>query len=180
MQNQIITDNNRIESLDVLRGMALILIILFHSSIYNFANINKIDFSDPPVIVVLMSFMALWGGVFIIYSMTVNTIMLLRRSREVVDIKVFIYPIIAGFLYLFLHYILNIFLGRWNIDFVYNKPDMTVVASSLRNMHFTFPHITKFFEGSSLSTIAFNLIILSFILYLILKEKGLKRKKGTI
>lgn len=177
MQDQIVTENNRIESLDVLRGMALILIILFHASIYNYANIDKIDFSDPPVIVVLMSFMALWGGVFIIYSMMINTIMLLGRSREAVDIKVFIYPAIAGFLYLFLHYILNIFMGRWNIDFVYNKPDMTVVASSLRNMHFTLPHINKFFEGSSLSTIALNLIILSFILYLILRKKGIEKEK---
>jgi surface polysaccharide O-acyltransferase-like enzyme len=176
MQDQIIKEHKRIESLDVLRGMALILIILFHSSIYNFANIHKLDFSNPPVIVILMSFMALWGGIFIIYSMVINTIMLLGRSREVVDKKVFIYPIIAGFIYLFLHYILNIFLGRWNTDFVNNKPDLTVVAGSLRDMHFTFPHIAKFFEGSSLSTIAFNLIILSFILYLILRKNGIEKE----
>ena len=177
MRDQIVTDNNRIESLDVLRGLALMLIILFHSSIYNYANINKIDFSNPPIIVVLMSFMALWGGVFIIYSMVVNTIMLLERSRQAVDLNVFIYPVIAGFIYIFLHYILNIFLGRWNNDFVYNKPDMTVVASSLRNMHFTFPHITRFFEGSSLSAIAFNLIILSFFLFLLLRKKGIDKEK---
>jgi hypothetical protein len=60
-----------------------------------------------------------------------------------------------------------------NNDFVYNRPDMTVVASSLRNMHFTFPHINKFFEGSSLSTIAFNLIIVSFILFLLIRRKGI-------
>jgi uncharacterized membrane protein len=54
--------NKRIESLDVLRGLALMFIILFHSAIYNYANINKLDFSNPPIIVVLMSFMALWGG----------------------------------------------------------------------------------------------------------------------
>jgi surface polysaccharide O-acyltransferase-like enzyme len=177
MRDKITTENSRIESLDVLRGLALMLIILFHSSIYNYANINKIDFSNPPIVVVLMSFMALWGGVFIIYSMVVNTVMLLERSRRVVNIIVFLYPVVAGFLYIFLHYIMNIFLGRWNNDFVYNKPDMTVVASSLRNMHFTFPHFTKFFEGSSLSTIALNLIILSLILYLMLRRNGIVKEK---
>jgi hypothetical protein len=103
--------------------------------------------------------------------------MLLRRSREEVGFKVFLYPVIAGFLYLILHYVLNIFLGRWSLDFVYNKPDLTVVAGSLRNMHLTFPHFTKFFEGSSLSAIAINLIILSFILFLLLRGKGIEKEK---
>ena len=86
------TKKIRIESLDVLRGIALMFIILFHSSIYNYANINKIDFSNPPIIVVLMSFMALWGGIFIIYSMVVNTIMLLRRGQKEIDYKIFLFP----------------------------------------------------------------------------------------
>jgi hypothetical protein len=68
-------------------------------------------------------------------------------------------------------------LGRWNIDFVNNRPDLTVVAGSLRNLQFTFPHLSKFFEGSSLSTIALNLIILSFILYLILRKNGIARER---
>jgi surface polysaccharide O-acyltransferase-like enzyme len=168
--------NQRIESLDLLRGFALILIILFHSSVYNFANINKIDFSNPPIIVVLLSFMALWGGVFIIYSMAVNTIMILKRTHGADEPGLFLYPVLAGFIYIILHYVLNIFLGRWNNDFVYNRPDLTVVAGSLRNLHFTFPHISKFFEGTSLATIAFNLIILSLVLFLILRKDGIKRE----
>jgi hypothetical protein len=177
MRDQTVTSDRRIESLDVLRGFALMLIILFHSSIYNYANINKIDFSNPPIVVVLMSFMALWGGIFIVYSMVINTIKIMDRNRDMVNIKVFIYPAIAGAIYIFIHYILNIFLGRWNNDFVNNRPDLTVVAGSLRNLHLTFPHITKFFEGSSLSTIAFNLIILSLLLLVLLKNRGIEKEK---
>lgn len=169
--------DKRIESLDILRGMALMFIILFHSSIYNYANINKIDFSNPPIIVVLMSFMALWGGIFIIYSMVVNTIMLLGRSQKTISFKFFLYSIIAGIIYLLFHYILNIFLGRWSLDFVNNKPELTAVASSIRNMHFTLPHLTKLFEGSSLSAIALNLIIMSLVLFLLLRKNGITKEK---
>jgi len=169
--------NKRIDSLDILRGVALMFIILFHSSIYNYANINKIDFSNPPIVVVLMSFMALWGGIFIIYSMVINTVMLIGRSQKAVNFKVFLYSIIAGIVYIFFHYILNIFLGRWNNDFVNNKPDLTAVASSLRTMHLSFPHLAKFFEGSSLSAIALNLIILSFVLFLLLRKNGAVKEK---
>jgi peptidoglycan/LPS O-acetylase OafA/YrhL len=169
--------NKRIESLDILRGMALMFIVLFHASIYNFANINKIDFSNPPIIVVLMSFMALWGGIFIIYSMVINTIMLIGRTQTTVSFKIFFYPIIAGFIYILFHYILNIFLGRWSLDFINNKPDLTAVASSLRHMHLTLPHLTKLFEGSSLSAIALNLIVLSFVLFLLLRNNGITKEK---
>jgi surface polysaccharide O-acyltransferase-like enzyme len=169
--------NKRIESLDVLRGLALMFIILFHSAIYNYANINKLDFSNPPIIVVLMSFMALWGGIFFIYSLVANTIMLMGRSQTMVSFKIFLYPVIAGSIYVLFHYILNIFLGRWSLDFVNNKPDLTAVASSIRSMHLTLPHLTKLFEGSSLSAIALNLIILSLVLFLLLRKNGVTKEK---
>jgi surface polysaccharide O-acyltransferase-like enzyme len=166
------TEQKRIESLDLLRGFAMILIILFHTSIYNFANIHKLDFSDPPIIVVLMSFMALWGGVFIMYSMVVNTIMMMKRSGDVEFKKIFLWSVLAGAVYLVFHYILNIVTGRWNIDFVNNQPHMTLIAGSLRNHQLSFPYAAKFFEGSSLSTIAWNLIIMSGILFLLLKKNS--------
>jgi len=165
-----LTGNKRIESLDVLRGFALILIIFFHSSIYNFANIHKIDFENPPLLIIIMSFMALWGGVFIIYSATINTILLARRSEGALIFRPFRYLVIAGLIYVVMHYMLNIFLGRWNIDFINNMPDLTVVAGSLRRGQLIFPDYTKYFEGSSLSTVAFNLIVLSPVLYLIIRH----------
>lgn len=165
-----LTGNKRIESLDVLRGLALMLIIFFHSSIYNFANIHRLDFENPPLLIIIMSFMALWGGIFIIYSATINTIMLARRREGNLIFKPFRYAVIAGLIYVVMHYLLNIFLGRWNIDFINNMPDLTVVAGSLRNARPEFPGYTKYFEGSSLSTIAFNLILLTPVLFLLLKH----------
>lgn len=167
----------RIQSLDILRGVAMIFILLFHTSIYNFANIHKLDFSNPPVIIILMSFMALWGGVFIVYSMVVNTYMLVKRKNQNQSAKIFSHLTIASLLLLLAHYILTIFLGRWSLDFVNNQPDMTFVASTFRNMTLSFPHITKFFEGSSLSTIALNLLFLSTLLSFLFKDNGMGKKK---
>jgi len=172
--------NKRIGSLDVLRGLALILIIFFHSSIYNFANIHKIDFENPPLLIVIMSFMALWGGIFIIYSATINTIMLARRSEGTLIFKPFRYVVTAGLIYVVMHYLLNIFLGRWNVDFINNMPDLTVVAGSLRDSKLEFPEYTKYFEGSSLSTIAFNLILLTPVLFLLLKYVRKERTQYLI
>lgn len=166
----------RIASLDAIRGLALMFILLFHSSIYNFANIHKLDFSHPPILIVLMSFMALWGGVFIIYSLIVNSVMVLRRSSTEPLRKTVGFLVLSGFIYLILHYLLNIFLGRWNIDFVNNRPNLTFIAGTLRNMHLAMPPTEKLYEGSSLSTIAWNLILVSTLLYFLLRNDGIRRE----
>lgn len=120
--------------------------------------------------------MALWGGVFIIYSMVVNSYMIANRFQENNGSKIFIHLTIVSIIYLVFHYLLNIFFGRWNIDFVNNQPDLTFIAGTLRKMSPAFPHITKLFEGSSLSTIAWNLFILSWILYLLFRNKGIEKR----
>jgi len=154
----------------MLRGLAVMLIILFHSSIYNFANIHLLDFSNPPVIVVLISFMGLWGGMFIIYSMSVNTLMLGSATRNSMSFKPFYFLILAGLFYLAVHFILNLFLGRWNVDFVNNQPILTETAYLFRNGSLTAPAGIKLFDGSSIGTIGLNLIILILLLYLIFRK----------
>jgi peptidoglycan/LPS O-acetylase OafA/YrhL len=169
--------NKRIESLDFLRGISLILVVFFHTSVYNYANIHKIDFNNPPIIVVLISFLVLWGGLLIFYSGIVNTIMFSERIEKLGNLKHANFLFIAGGIYIIIHYILNIFLGRWNVDFINNQPDMTVAAGSIRNMQLTFPGIAKFFEGSSISTIGLNLIIIASLLLFLLRNKGFEKEK---
>lgn len=162
----------RIESLDLLRGLAIILILLFHSSIYNFANIHLLDFSNPPIIVVLMSFMGLWGGIFIIYSMLVNTFRLPLFQREGLKFTPFRYLLITGGLLLVAHYLLNIILGRWNVDFVHNQPVLTMTADFFRHGTIAVPKMAKFLDGSILSTIGLNLIFLSLFEYYFFRNKS--------
>lgn len=168
-------ETKRIESLDIIRGIALMFIIFFHSSIYNFANIHKIDFSNPPIFIVIMSFMALWGGVFIIYSMIVNTVMSLRRSETGVSGRIFVNLTCTALFLTAIHYLLNLILGRWNIDFVNNMPHLTFIAATIRNGKATLPSSSKFFEGSSISTIAVNMLAVGWLLYFMLKSKMKRR-----
>jgi len=167
--------NERIQSLDMLRGLAIMLLILFHASIYNFANIHLIDFSNPPIIVLLMSFMGLWGGVFIIYSMTVNTLMLSSATRTDMRFKPFYFLMLAGLIYVVVHFILNFFLGRWSLDFVNNQPVLTTTAYFFRNGSLTAPNTIKLFDGSSVGTVGMNLIILSLMLLLIFRKRSLDK-----
>jgi hypothetical protein len=110
-------------------------------------------------------------------SIKLILIIRLERIEKLGNLKQAKFSFIAGSIYIIIHYILNIFLGRWNIDFINNQPDMTVIASSIRNMQPTFPRITKFFEGSSISTIGLNLIIVTLLLFFLLRNKGFEKEK---
>ncbi len=160
----------RLESLDLLRGTALLFIILFHASIYNFANIHKLDFSNPPLVVVVISFMALWGGTFIILSMVVNTLMVMRRTQVSSPTRIIGYLIVAGGLFLVAHFLLVGILGRWNVDFVNNQPELTMVPASLRSMGLRVVPTEVWLTGSSLSTIGANLILLSLLLFILIRN----------
>ncbi len=166
----------RIQALDLLRGIALICIVFFHTSVYNFANIHKIDFAHPPVLIVLISFLILWGGLIILYSGFVNTLMLARRIGGTDEFRPFGFLIVAGLIYVAVHYLLNMVLGRWSVDFVNNQPDFTAVAASVRSGSLSFPGPAKMFEGSSLSTIALNLIVLSLINYSLMRKGGINKE----
>ena len=170
------SDNRRFHSLDLLRGIAMMFVVLFHAAIYNFANIHTIDLSDPPLLIVLMSFMALWGGLFILYSMVVNARMLAARLEAGEGFQPVRHLAYGCLAYLGLHYPLNIFLGRWNVDFVHNRPDMTFVASVLRRTGQGLPPLSELFEGSSLSTVGLNLLLVSLVLYMLLKGSRDRRR----
>ena len=94
----------RMNSLDFLRGISIMLVVFFHTSIYNYANIHKIDFTNPPIIVIVMSFLVLWGGLIIFYSGLVNARMLCKRSENERNLQYVKYLWIAGFIYVIIHY----------------------------------------------------------------------------
>jgi len=167
----------RIFSLDTFRGLALIFVVLFHSAVFNFANIDKLDFSNPPIVVVLISFLVLWGGIFIVYSSLINTSLLISRFKDGDTKTLFKIILLTGLLLLVSHYLLTIALGRWNIDFVHNQPNLSIVAGSVRHMKLVAPVVSKYFEGSSLSIISINMIVISSLILFLSKNGGLNKDR---
>ncbi|MDI6700964.1 MAG: hypothetical protein QME48_07030 [bacterium] len=153
----------RILTFDLIRGIAIIFIIFFHSSIYNYDKIHLIDFSNPPLFIVLISFMALWGGIFIIYSSILNTFIYLKRDEKNENSNFLKLSFFTFLFYILIHFSLNLVFGRWNIDFVNNTPSLTFIGAFLRDRISQFHPYEKLFDGSSISTIAFNILFIAFL-----------------
>jgi hypothetical protein len=168
---------HRIESLDLFRGIATLFLVLFHSTIYTNPNVSRIVNEQPTFIVVLLSTVGIWGGIFILLSMVMNTIMLLRRIQQKFQINYFIYLLIGGFIYLFLHFCMIILIGRWNSDIDNNQPNITLVANVFRYRQFSLPQPEKLFDTTSISTIGLNLMVMTPVLGLVFRRFNLKEVK---
>jgi hypothetical protein len=144
--------------------------------VYNFANIHKIDFSNPPILIVLISFLILWGGLIILYSGFANTLMLAGRLGGPREFRPFGFLIISGLIYILVHYLLVLIFGRWSVDFMNNQPNLTAIASTIRFGSLSLPETSKLFEGTSLSTIALNLIVITLINFALLKKGGIDKE----
>lgn len=167
----------RYASLDMLRGVGILGVIYLHSIVFYFGDFMNIDFDHPPLIVAVVAVMVLMGGIFGVISGAANTIMAHFRSRGLVTGKPFRHLISAGVFLLFMHYIYNVLLGPHTHDFETGEHSYAMVALTVRNGALTFPHIDKFFEGSALTMLAWNLIFLGVILYVLFRNGGIHRTK---
>jgi hypothetical protein len=122
-----------------------------------------------------MSFMALWGGLFIFYSSFINTYASFSNQSESELMKQQRYLRIAAVVYFFVHIALSLIFGRWANDFVHNRPNMTLVAASMRTGRLVLPNLEILNDGSSLLIIGTNLFVVSYLIKSILFPKNDKR-----
>jgi hypothetical protein len=162
----------RYRTLDVIRGFSILYVIFIHGAIYNYSRINDLDFAQLPVLLLVAGAVGLWGGVFVVYSLIVNTISSLRRSsKKRLEFKAFGYLALAGLLYiLVVGSIQTLLLGRWSLGV---NPDITVVAEIIRGQPIDI-HLEKLLTGSGIKMIGINLLVVPLIMYAAFRKTGLR------
>jgi len=167
----------RYPSLDLLRGIGILGVIYLHSIVFYFGDFRNIDFEHPPLIVAVVAILVLMGGIFGVISGAANTIMVNFRLEGKVKGKAFRHIISVGFFLLIMHYIYNVFMGPHTHDFETFHHSYSMIALTIRNGAITFPEMKKFFEGSALSMLSWNLIFLGIILYFLFRDDGIKKMR---
>lgn len=165
----------RIASLDVVRGVGILGVIYLHSIVFYYGDFMSIDFENPPLIIAVVAVMVLMGSVFGVVSGAANTYMAHSRSVQGERKKGCRHLVHAGLFLLVAHYIYNVFLGPHTHNFETGEHSYSMVALTVRNGELTLPGIERLFEGSALSMLGWNLIILGGILYLLFGNGGIRK-----
>jgi peptidoglycan/LPS O-acetylase OafA/YrhL len=162
----------RIHSLDTLRGAGVIGLVFLHGVVYYYANIDSVDFENPPVFIAIIGLMVLWGGMFAIVSGCVNTYRYERRTSGVEQVTW--NPrrrlILAGVALLVLHVFYNAVAAPTSFDFDTGVHKYGIVADLLRNGSINLS-ATRIVEGTSLLMLGLNLIVLALLLPILSRSK---------
>lgn len=163
----------RYRQFDTIRGIAILYVVFAHTSIYNYEGIRTLGQSTLPLHLIVMGVIALWGGVFALTSLIVNTAATASRLKASTGAKPIVYTGVAGLLYLTAISTLHIlFFGRWDI-YTSKLDSLPMVAQLIRGEEITL-HLERLLSlGSGITMIGFNLIVLSAVLLWLYRKNKL-------
>lgn len=72
----------RLRSLEQLRGFAVMLMVCLHGALYHYGGLQEIDLTRPPVIVTLIGFLLMWGGLFAVLSGASHVVRAVERLDQ--------------------------------------------------------------------------------------------------
>lgn len=173
----------RYQSLDLAKGFTILGVIFFHAGMQFFDHWEDLNLENPQILIILLTIMAMWGGLFVMISGITNIIASFQKKEK--KIKTF-YPLfIFSILIIFIHFFYNLIVAPADSLLVNYHDNQRKELSGLnlleratdfkRSLGRSFPPMERWYENSSLLTIGFNLMIVSFLLPLIMRIK-LKNK----
>jgi hypothetical protein len=163
---------SRLRSLDAARGVAIAYVIFIHGVIYNLYTFGELDIKSlaPPIIA--LGVVGLWGGVFVVYSLMLNTMMVLRRLDEKRSLRNTAgFLVAAGGVYLgVIGSIQSLILGRWPIGSE-DETLYTYAAQLIRGFDDASLHLVNLMSASGIKTIGLGLLVTSLVLMVVLKQR---------
>lgn len=171
---------SRIAQLDVVRGFAIIYVVFIHSVLYNYTQINNVDLAHTPWPLLLIGAMGLWGGVFVMYSLIVNSFSVFRAGGgRAVALRTIMPLVVAGLAYIFIIGTLQTMVfGRWAANIATPQIDHTLVAEVVRSEPLDL-HADRIFTGSGIKSVGLNLVVVPLVLYFVFWRRGLRDEKRT-
>jgi hypothetical protein len=147
--------HRRLESLDVVRGAGVMGVIFLHTSLYHYANLLSIDFSNPPAIVTAIGFLLMWAGLFAMVSGIAHAVRTVERlDSGIAPGAVLRWSLISALIMLALSYIYFLLLGPALLDRVAGNHDYSMLTGFITTGRLIVPSLQRILYVDSLLMIA--------------------------
>jgi hypothetical protein len=169
----------RLVSLDAIRGIGILAVVFLHSATFHYQGITEIDWDHPPPVIQVIGFLLMWAGLFAIVSSTAYAYSaILRMDRGEIRSRQILrsYWVAGGFL-LALHYVYFLVLAPKLLDVVEGNHQYALLPGWIASGSFPPVHAERVFYSTTLSMIAWNLLLTGPLLSGLLSKGGLERIK---
>ena len=177
---------DRLISVDILKGAAILFILIFHSAFYDNYQTPDIAQSILPMylffLVLPLVILGTFGGAFTMLSGIVTTFNIYKRTKGNQSFKKAVIPIVlTGVILLILDPFKTIFFDRTYLsDFNVNNVSHSLFGRLFRTGEFVFPGPDKLMQIGLLPAIALSGFLLVFLLWILLRKNGREKTKRNI
>lgn len=164
----------RLRAFDLLRGLGISVMVFLHAATFHYEAIVTLDFDNPPLIITVIGFLLLWAGLFAIISAAAYTFSSGLRlfSGQISRSQLLRNFLIAGTYMLVLHYLYFLLLAPKLLDLVNGHHMYALLPGLLANGNLPPLYPERVFYSTTLSMIAWNLLLMGPIMYVLLRDSS--------
>ncbi|KAF0206811.1 MAG: hypothetical protein FD171_2181 [Actinobacteria bacterium] len=171
----------RLESLDIVRGAGVMGVIFLHTTLYHYANLLSIDFSNPPAIVTAIGFLLMWAGLFAMVSGIAHAVRTVERlDSGLAPGHVVRWSLVSAFVMLVTSYVYFLFLGPALLDRVAGNHDYSMLAGLITTGKLVVPSIQRLLYVDSLTMIAFGIALTVPIAVAVISRTSIERRGRAV
>lgn len=158
----------RLRAFDLLRGVGITVMVLMHTATFHYAGITRIDFDDPPLVILLIGFLLTWAGMFAVISAAAYAFAAGRRWQAGAITRAGLlrgFAIAAGYL-LAWHFAYFVVLGPKLLDVEDGNHLMALLPGLIATGAWPTLAPERWFYATALSMIGWNALFVGVALWL--------------
>ena len=171
---------NRLTALDLMRGLGISMMVFLHAATFHYEAITTVDFDNPPLLITVIGFLLMWAGLFALISTAAYTFSSGLRLRRGTVSKGHVLRnfLIAGAYLLSLHYLYFLVLAPKLLDLTDGQHLYALLPGLLAQGSMPPLYPERLFYATTLSMIAWNLLLIGPLIYLLLRRSPTLERAG--
>lgn len=155
----------RVRSYEWLRGFGVMLMVALHGALYHYGGLQQLDLSHPPLMVTLIGFLLMWGGLFAVLSGATHAMRAVERLDQGITVQtVRRWEWISGGAYLVLGIAYFILVGPTLVDLSAGTREPSLLVGLIESGVLRAPSPARWLYMNTLFMIAFSTLVVAPVL----------------